>query len=114
VATVVHHSTWVEENLHERHPLFLSRCWRQGNQESLKELKLKPTQMYCPVNEMQATGIPALYVFMHSQSLLNKEVLTAIEKRLNLQEALQVKTHMYGEISCFRDLVLITTSPMKK
>lgn len=80
MATVVHHSTWIAENLHERHPLFLSRCWRQGNQESLKDLILEPTQMYCPVNEMQATGIPALYVFMHSQSLLNKEVLTAIEK----------------------------------
>lgn len=80
VATVVHHSTWIAENLNERHPLFLSRCWRQGNQENLKDLILEPVQMYCPVNEMQATGIPALYVFMHSQSLLNKEVVTAMEK----------------------------------
>ena len=80
MATAVHHSTWVAENLHERHLLFLSLCWRQGNQESLRELLLKPTQMYCPVNVMQITEIPALYVFMHSQSLLNKEVLTAIEK----------------------------------
>ena len=35
-------------------------------------------------------------------------------QRLHLQEALQVKTHMYGEISCFRDLVLMTISHMKK
>lgn len=80
VATVVHHSSWIAENLNERHPLFQSRCWRQGNQESLKDLVLEPTQMFCPVNDMQATGIPALYVFMHSQSLLNKEIITAIEK----------------------------------
>jgi hypothetical protein len=71
--------SWIAENLNDWHPLFQSRCWRQGNQENLKDLILEPTQMFCPHNDMQATGIPALYVFMHSQSLLNKEVITAIE-----------------------------------
>jgi hypothetical protein len=79
VATVVHHSSWIAEILNERHQLFRSRCWRRGNQENLKDLILEPTQMFCPLNDMQATGIPALYVFMHSQSLLSRKVITVIE-----------------------------------
>lgn len=83
VAAVVHHSTWIADNLNESHPLFLSRCWRQGNQESLKPYVLAPTHMSCSDTGMQATGIPPTYVFMHSQSELNKNVIDAIEKGSN-------------------------------
>lgn len=80
VASVVYHSAWIAANLNERHPLFLSRCWRQGNQESLKQSVLEASHMSCSDTGMQATGIPPTHVFMHSQSELNKTVVDAIER----------------------------------
>jgi hypothetical protein len=80
VASVVHHSSWIAVNLHKDHPLFLSRCWRQGNQKSLLEFLLAPSNMFCSITGMQATGIPPLYVFMHNQTELNRNVVKALEK----------------------------------
>lgn len=80
VASVISHSGWIADNLNDKHPLFLSRCWRQGNQESLKPHVLDATCMSCSVTGMQATGIPPTYIFMHNQAELNKNIIRAIER----------------------------------
>ena len=87
VASVINHSGWIANNLNDKHPLFLSRCWRQGNQESLKPYVLQAKQMSCSVTEMQATGIPPTYIFMHNQAELNDCIIRAIERGINLDPA---------------------------
>ena len=80
VAAVVHHSDWIASNLNVTHPLFLSRCWRQGSQESLKQHLIIPCCMACPRTGMSATGIPPVYILAHNQKELNQSMISAIEK----------------------------------
>ena len=79
VAAVVHHATWISDNLPGNHPIFLSRCWRAGAQVSLRPYVLAPCRMSCEVTGMVATGIPPLHVFMNQQQNSNNTMISAIE-----------------------------------
>ena len=79
VAAVVHHATWISDNLPGNHPIFLSRCWRAGAQVSLRPYVLAPCRMSCEVTGMVATGIPPLHVFMNQQQNSNTTIISAIE-----------------------------------
>ena len=71
VASAVHHSSWLLENLRDNHPLFASRFWRGAFQEILKTSILVPSLMHCDDTGMVATGIPPMQAFMFEQSVHN-------------------------------------------
>jgi hypothetical protein len=81
VAAVIHQADWITDNLPTSHPIFISRFWRSGAQQSLKSDILEPCRMTCVETGMVATGIPPLHVFMNMQDSKNSAILSAIEKR---------------------------------
>ena len=69
VPAVVYHADQIVDTLDSRHPLFMSKFWRNGCQISLKNKVLPPVKMYCPTTKMRATGIPPMIQMQYQNEL---------------------------------------------
>lgn len=58
IASVVHHSEWLENNLPSNHPYFSSKLYRSGFVTSWKQ-KVKLCKRYCNDTKLTASGVPA-------------------------------------------------------
>ena len=73
LASAIYHASWLNENLCDTHPLFLSRFWRSDVRTRLFP-HVVVGRGYCPYTQMHANGIPMQI------SLVNK--VGALEARV--------------------------------
>jgi hypothetical protein len=75
LASLVHHSQWLRENLRQDHPIFNSRVFTSGIAATLKSHVLLGSG-HCSVTGITATGVPS--------QLLSAERLERVEQSLEV------------------------------
>ena len=61
IASVVHHWEWLQSNLPETHPFFLSKLYTSGKYATWKPLVIAG-KFECPETKMRASGLPKIVV----------------------------------------------------
>ena len=98
VASVVYHSEWLECNLPNVHPLFLTRFWREGFVDRLRDHVLTGV-FRCAVTNMTATGIPPHLVVAHELTNLRSEVRNEmIQMRASMLDLKDANVRQFAEL----------------